>query len=315
MQPPRPCRRPPGAPPACRGVPAGCSCCAPPRTSSSPRATTPPRWTTSPSGPASASRCSTSTSRASASSTWRCSTTTSPNSPSASREALARHRRQPGAGRRRHRRLLRLRRRRAARPSAWSSSPTCATTSDVRAIVDRGTRACVEAIAEVIAADTGVDPERALLLASGLTGMAETSARVPRSTRSARRLVAQVGLEDQPEGAAVVVDEVEKYAASSAATRSLLSVVEASASRHGVDHRSQDVRRAARGRGRACRGSAGRAPAWTPRPARRCRPSPRRGSPGRRRPPAPRRAAAAGGHSWGGERCAGCSRRRGVAAA
>jgi AcrR family transcriptional regulator len=48
---------------------------------------------------------------------------------------------------------------------------------DVRAIVDRGTRTCVEAIAEVIAADTGADAERALLLASGLTGLAETSAR------------------------------------------------------------------------------------------------------------------------------------------
>src|SRR5215211_6412753 len=48
---------------------------------------------------------------------------------------------------------------------------------DVRAVVDRGTELCVEAIAEVIAADTGADPERALLLASGLTGSAETSAR------------------------------------------------------------------------------------------------------------------------------------------
>ncbi|MCV2488645.1 TetR/AcrR family transcriptional regulator [Geodermatophilus sp. YIM 151500] len=48
---------------------------------------------------------------------------------------------------------------------------------DVRATVDRGTRVCVEAIAEVIAADTGADAERALLLASGLTGLAETSAR------------------------------------------------------------------------------------------------------------------------------------------
>ena len=48
---------------------------------------------------------------------------------------------------------------------------------DVRAIVDRGTQVCVEAISEVIAADTGADPERALLLASGLTGLAETSAR------------------------------------------------------------------------------------------------------------------------------------------
>ena len=48
---------------------------------------------------------------------------------------------------------------------------------DVRALADRGTRACVEAIAEVIAADTGADRERALLLASGLIGLAETSAR------------------------------------------------------------------------------------------------------------------------------------------
>lgn len=49
--------------------------------------------------------------------------------------------------------------------------------ADVRAIVDRGTGVCVEAIAEVIAADTGADTERALLLAAGLTGLAETSAR------------------------------------------------------------------------------------------------------------------------------------------
>jgi len=45
------------------------------------------------------------------------------------------------------------------------------------ALAARGTRSCLEAIAEVIAADTGADPERALLLASGLTGMAEISAR------------------------------------------------------------------------------------------------------------------------------------------
>ncbi len=48
---------------------------------------------------------------------------------------------------------------------------------DVRTLVDRGTRACVEAIADVIGAETGADHERALLLASGLTGLAETSAR------------------------------------------------------------------------------------------------------------------------------------------
>jgi AcrR family transcriptional regulator len=47
---------------------------------------------------------------------------------------------------------------------------------EVRAVVDRGTRACVEAIAEVIAGDTGSDRERALLLASGLVGASETSA-------------------------------------------------------------------------------------------------------------------------------------------
>ncbi|RZU32972.1 TetR/AcrR family transcriptional regulator [Blastococcus saxobsidens] len=49
--------------------------------------------------------------------------------------------------------------------------------ADVRAIVDGGTRVSVEAIAGIIAADTGADPERALLLASGLAGLAESSAR------------------------------------------------------------------------------------------------------------------------------------------
>ncbi len=49
--------------------------------------------------------------------------------------------------------------------------------ADVRAIVDRGTGVCVDAIAGVIAADTGADPERALLIAAGLTGLAETRAR------------------------------------------------------------------------------------------------------------------------------------------
>ena len=49
--------------------------------------------------------------------------------------------------------------------------------ADVRAVVDRGTEVCVEAVAEVIAADTGADPQRSLMLAAGLTGLAETSAR------------------------------------------------------------------------------------------------------------------------------------------
>jgi AcrR family transcriptional regulator len=48
--------------------------------------------------------------------------------------------------------------------------------ADVRAIVDRGTQVCVEGIAEVIAAETGADSERALLLASGLTGLSQTAA-------------------------------------------------------------------------------------------------------------------------------------------
>ena len=48
---------------------------------------------------------------------------------------------------------------------------------DVRRLVDRGARACIEAIAEVIAGETGADAERALLLSAGMTGLAETSAR------------------------------------------------------------------------------------------------------------------------------------------
>ena len=64
--------------------------------------------------------------------------------------------------------------------------------------------------------------------------------------------------------------------------------------------------RAARGRGRACRGSAGRAPAWTPRPGRRSRPSRRRGSRTRRRPPGRRRAAGRGAADRGSR----CPRRR-----
>ena len=49
--------------------------------------------------------------------------------------------------------------------------------AEVRQAVDRGARHCIEAIAEVIAVETGADPERALLLSSGMTGLAETSAR------------------------------------------------------------------------------------------------------------------------------------------
>ena len=48
---------------------------------------------------------------------------------------------------------------------------------DVRRLADQGARACIDAVAEVIAADTGADQERALLLSAGLTGLAESSAR------------------------------------------------------------------------------------------------------------------------------------------
>ncbi|WP_279526875.1 TetR/AcrR family transcriptional regulator [Modestobacter roseus] len=48
---------------------------------------------------------------------------------------------------------------------------------DVRRVVDRSAQLCIDAVAEVIADDTGVDRERALLLASGLIGSAESSAR------------------------------------------------------------------------------------------------------------------------------------------
>ena len=62
--------------------------CAPPPLFGVVRATTPPRWTTSPSGPASPSRCSTSTSPASSSSTSPCSTSRATRS-SRCRKALA----------------------------------------------------------------------------------------------------------------------------------------------------------------------------------------------------------------------------------
>jgi AcrR family transcriptional regulator len=48
---------------------------------------------------------------------------------------------------------------------------------EVRQVVERGAQDCIEAIAEVIAGDTGADPERALLLSAGLNGLAENSAR------------------------------------------------------------------------------------------------------------------------------------------
>ena len=96
------------------------------------------------------------------------------------RRGDGRHRRQPRPGRRRRRAPTSTSSTPRARRSGWSSSPTCATTPTSAAIVDRGARACIEAIAEVIAADTGADPERALLLA----------VRADRAGRDQRPLVA-----------------------------------------------------------------------------------------------------------------------------
>ena len=109
-----------------------------------------------------------------------------------------------------------------------------------------------------------------------------------------RGLAGQVGLEDQAERAALAGDVgverrhrgrhpglvVVRWRPAPARQLSMTCVA--------------GGRRAARGRGRACRGSAGRAPAWRPRRARRCRPSRRRGSPGRRTPRARSRAAGRG---------------------
>jgi len=68
----------------------------------------------------------------------------------------------------------------------------------VRERVDRVNNQCAEAIAEVIAEDTGLQPEQATLLGTALTGMAQVTARfwltgngtIPRE--EAARLVAQL---------------------------------------------------------------------------------------------------------------------------
>ena len=106
------------------------------------------------------------------------------------------------------------------------------------------------------------------------------------------RLVGQVGLEDQPEGAGVAGDVLEERRPSSPATRCLLSWVDASADAAvvddrvagGVEQREVEVELAGEVLVEHRLGDA--------RPARRCRPSRRRGSPGRRRPRARTRAAA-----------------------
>lgn len=50
-------------------------------------------------------------------------------------------------------------------------------TPEVAAIVDRATQDCIDAITATITTDTGVDPQRAQLLASGLVGLSQVSAR------------------------------------------------------------------------------------------------------------------------------------------
>src|SRR3954466_6262524 len=176
-----------GARPASHGVPAGCSCCARPRTCSSPRASTRPPWTPPPTAPAAA--------RASSADRAGC-----------GKPVLYQH--FPGK-RELYLALLEEHVSELADRVAEAMGGTddnrarvdgavrayfdfidaegeafrlvfesdLRNDADVRAIVDRGTGVCVEAIAGIIAADTGADPERALLLASGLTGLAETSAR------------------------------------------------------------------------------------------------------------------------------------------
>ena len=83
-----------------------------------------------------------------------------------------------------------------------------------------------------------------------------------------------------------------KYAAIVAATRCLLSRGRGQRLAHQGRRARRSAGPAGRGRGRACRGSAGTAPAWTPRPVRRSRPWRRRGS------PTPTKTSCAASSSW-----------------
>jgi hypothetical protein len=65
----------------------------------------------------------------------------------------------------------------------------------VRARLDAVEMNCAEAIAEVIAEDTGADDERALMLGSALAGMAQVAA---------RHWLAQDGDVPEPEAAAMI---------------------------------------------------------------------------------------------------------------
>lgn len=48
---------------------------------------------------------------------------------------------------------------------------------EVEAVVERATEGCIDAITDTITTDTGVDPQRARLLASGMVGLSQVSAR------------------------------------------------------------------------------------------------------------------------------------------
>jgi hypothetical protein len=48
---------------------------------------------------------------------------------------------------------------------------------EVASIVERASDACIAAITDTITTDTGVDPARARLLASGLVGLSQVAAR------------------------------------------------------------------------------------------------------------------------------------------
>ena len=120
------------------------------------------------------------------------------------------------------------------------------------------------------------------------------------------RLVGQVGLEDEAEGAGVAGDVGEEDV--HRRLDALAVVVRRLQGRPAVvDDQRRTRCPAAPGRARACPGSAGRAPAWRRRHARRCRPSRRRGSPAARRPRAPTRAAGRDAA------CAAAARRAGAA--
>ena len=144
---------------ACRAPPAAPSCSRPRRPPSSSPATTRPPWTTSPSAPASPSRCSTSTSPASSSSTSPCSTSTArPSSSSCARPSP-----RPTDNKERVYATIAayfdfVSRDGAAFRLIFESDLT--NESAVRNRLDAVGLVCAEAVAEVIAEDTGLHRAR-----------------------------------------------------------------------------------------------------------------------------------------------------------